>query len=269
MEQHHTITFEGHTLHYRDEGKENKQTIVLIHGFLQNLSIWSSYTLSYMKNMRVIAIDLPGHGYSDCYSDVHTMDFMAKCIMAVLSEAGVEQCVMVGHSLGGYVALAFAERYPFMLKGLCLINSHAFADTEEKKASRLKICQKVQVNRPGFIVDFIPNLFSESRREALSAEIKEIQDQSLDVSEQSIIAAQYGMMQRPSRIALLQRFNKPIFFVIGKNDNRIPIEYAVSQVMEARRGEMLLLEGVGHMAHLEEREYVKIRLSNFVNTCYC
>lgn len=269
MELHHTITFEGRTLHYRDEGRENRQTLVLIHGFLQNLSIWSSYTLSYMKSMRVISIDLPGHGYSDCYSEAHTMEFMAKCVQAVLTNAGVEQCVMVGHSLGGYVALAYAEQYPFMLKGLGLINSHAFTDTEEKRATRMNVCEKVQVNRPSYIVDFIPNLFDNRNRGKLSQEIKEIQDQALDVTTQSIIAAQRGMMQRPSRIALLQRFDKPIFFVIGKNDRRIPIEYAVSQVMETRRGEMLLLEGVGHMAHLEERDYVKTRLSNFVNACYC
>ena len=109
MEQHRTITIEGRTVHYRDEGRENTRTLVLLHGFLQNLDVWSSYVLSYMTRFRVITIDLPGHGLTESFCDVHTMDFMAKTVKSVLNEAGVDQCVMVGHSMGGYVALAFAE----------------------------------------------------------------------------------------------------------------------------------------------------------------
>ena len=101
MEQHRTITVEGRTVHYRDEGRENTRTLVLLHGFLQNLDVWSSYVLSYMNRFRVITIDLPGHGLTESFCDVHTMDFMAKIVKSVLNEAGVDQCVMVGHSMGG------------------------------------------------------------------------------------------------------------------------------------------------------------------------
>ena len=90
MEKHKVIMFENRELHYRDEGREHPQTLVLLHGFLQNLNVWSSFTLTYMRYMRVITIDLPGHGYSATYSDVHTMDFMANAVKAVLDEAGVE-----------------------------------------------------------------------------------------------------------------------------------------------------------------------------------
>ena len=88
MEQHKTIVFEGHTLHYRDEGREHTPTLVLLHGYMQSLDIWSSYILSYMRNMHVLSVDLPGHGYSETFGDVHTMDFMATAVKAVLDDAG-------------------------------------------------------------------------------------------------------------------------------------------------------------------------------------
>lgn len=268
MEKHNTISFEEHTIHYRDEGRENPYTVVLLHGFLQNLNVWSSYTLSYMRDLRVITIDLPGHGYSDCYADTHTMDFMAKCVKAVLTKVGVSNCVMVGHSMGGYVALSFATQFPYMLKGLGLINSHIFADNEAKKQQRRNACIQVGTNRPSYVVDFIPNLFDHSCQNTLAHYIKDLQDQSLEMSAQGITAAQKGMMCRPDYLDTLRKLNCPVLFVHGKNDKRIPIELAAAQAMEAQRAELLLLENVGHMAHLEEREYVKLRLKNFVTSCY-
>ena len=96
MEQHRTIMVDGHTVHYRDEGRDNSKTLVLLHGFLQSLEVWSSYVLTYMHHMRVLTIDLPGHGLTDSFDDVHSMDLMARVVKAVLDEAGVDQCVPRG-----------------------------------------------------------------------------------------------------------------------------------------------------------------------------
>ena len=268
MEQHRTLTVDGRTVHYRDEGRQNTQTLVLLHGFMQNLDVWSSYVLSYMNQLRVITIDLPGHGLTSTFCDVHTTDFMAGIVKEVLNACGVEQCVMVGHSMGGYVAMAFADRYPYCLRGLGLINSHAMADTEERRVARQDVCQQVKANRAGYILGFVPSLFDDSCRAALSKDIKDLQDQCLEVSEASIVAAQRGTAQRPSRIATLAGIDVPVYFIYGKNDPRIPIELAVTQTLLPRRAESLLLGNVAHMAFLEEREYIKPRLLHFVQTCY-
>lgn len=268
MELHRTLSFEGRQLHYRDEGRNHENTVVLIHGFLQNLDVWSSYTLSYMHSLRVISVDLPGHGYSDNFAETHTMDFMARCVKAVLDDAGVDQCVIIGHSLGGYVALAFAEHYPYNLRGLGLIHSHALADSQERQELREEACRRVHTNRAGYILNFIPNLFDSSRRASLAQEIKDLSDQCLETSEQGIIAAQRGMMQRPARLRVLQHIPYPCLFVFGKNDPRLPLELAVSQAMIPAHSEILILDNVAHMAHLEERDYVKPRLFDFINTCY-
>lgn len=260
--------FENRELHYRDEGRENAETLVLLHGFLQSLDVWSSFTLSYMRHMRVIAIDLPGHGYSSTFYDVHTMDFMANAVKAVLDEAGVERCTMAGHSLGGYVALAFASHYNYMLNGLALLHSHAMADDETKRRQRDEVCRQVHINRASFIVDFITNLFDESKREYLASDIKELRDQCLETREAGILAAQRGMKLRTSRIQTLANLQVPVLFVYGKNDKRIPIEVGLSQATIPHRSEVLLLDGVSHMSFMEERDYVKQRLSDFVHQCH-
>jgi len=268
MEQHRTLTVDGRTVHYRDEGRNNTHTLVLLHGFLQNLDVWSSYVLSYLNHLRVITIDLPGHGQTDNFCDVHTTDFMAGIVKEVLNAAGVEQCVMVGHSMGGYVTLAFADRYPYCVKGIGLINSHALADNPAHRESREEVCQTVKENRASYIVNFIPSLFDSSRTAALSQEIKDLCYMCLGTSSAAIIAAQRGMAQRPSRLDVLQRLDVPFYFVYGKNDPRIPIELAVTQTMLPRRSESLLLADVAHMAFIEEREYLKPRLLHFVEGCY-
>ena len=268
MEQHRKIEIDGREVHYRDEGREHQETLVLLHGFLQNLDVWTPYTLHFMRYLRVITIDLPGHGYTQCFSDVHSMDFMAKVVKTVLQEAGVLKCVMVGHSMGGYVALAFADLFPFSLCGLGLLHSHALADIESKKQERLRVCEEVQINRPSYIFRFIPSLFDDSRQMDLAQDIKDLKEQCLETSTQSICAAQKGMMMRPSRLDLLSRLDIPVLSVFGKNDPRLPVELAVSQAMEPKRSEILLLDKVAHMSFIEESEFVRQRILNFVHSCY-
>ncbi|KWW29719.1 MAG: alpha/beta hydrolase [bacterium P3] len=268
MEMHRILNHEGRQLHYRDEGRENSNTLVLLHGFMQNLDVWTSLVLSYMHDMRVITVDLPGHGYSSSYSDIHTMDFMARCVKAVLEYAGVEQCVMMGHSMGGYVALSFAEQYPYALRGLGLLHSHALADDEEKRQQRMNACEQIHRNRSEYILNFIPSLFDQSKQSELEQEIKDLKEQSLETTEQSLIAAEQGMMRRPHHINTLKRLHVPCLFIYGKNDSRLPLEVAVSQAMVPQHSEIMILDHVAHMAHLESREYVRLRIRDFVSVCY-
>ncbi len=263
--EHSIVYFEGKKIHYQDEGRGN--VLVLLHGFLNNLDVWASYIYSYMKEMRVIAIDLPGHGLSDTYDKIHTMEFMADAVKAVLDNVGVEQCVILGHSMGGYVTLAFAEKYPYMLKGFGLLHSQALMDSDSIKENRYRTCEMVKANKASYIVGFIPELFSKENRDLFARDIKDLQDLALDTTIEGIVAAQKGMAMRPSRIHVLSSAQMPIMFIFGKEDSRIPLEIGLSQAMVPQYSETLMLGNVGHMAHIEAREYVKMRVYNFVKSC--
>lgn len=242
--------------------------MVMLHGFLQNLDVWSSFTLTYMRHIRVITIDLPGHGYSESYGEVHTMEFMANAVKAVLDHVGVNKCVMAGHSLGGYVALAFAERYVHRLNGLILLHSHAMPDGEKSLLARDEACRMALNNRAGFIVNFITSLFEEKNRQVYSQEIRELLDQCLETKVESIVAAQRGMKLRKSQMGTLASFPHPMLFIYGKQDRRIPYLWGMTQASMAKHAEIALLENVGHMSFIEERQYVKKRMWDFVNQCY-
>ncbi len=268
MEQHKTIAYEGTIIHYREEGREYANTLVLLHGYLQNLDVWTPYLLSYMRSMHVITIDLPGHGYSGCHGDCHTMEFMADAVHAVLEHQKVRQCVMVGHSMGGYVALAFAEKYPFLVKGLGLLHSHAFADTDEKRELRREECLAVKQNKAGYILNFVSRLFTETNRKQLAKEVKDLSGLCLATTSEGIIAAQNGMAQRPSHIGLLEEIVVPVLFVYGKSDPRISLEIGLSQAMLPACSQVLLIDDVAHMSFIEKEGYVKQIIRQFVENCY-
>ncbi|MBR1792960.1 MAG: alpha/beta hydrolase [Bacteroidales bacterium] len=268
-EVHHKTEFGGRYMHYRDEGRKNTKTIVLLHGLLQNLTVWDELTLKLFREYRVISIDLPGHGYSDLYnSDAHTMEFMARCVNEVLINCGVNDCVIIGHSLGGYVALSYAELFEKNIKGIGLVHALAIADSPEKKESRQKVCEMVKTNRPTYIIQFIPSLFAPCNRMSMAKRIEEMKDQALKMDATSIIAAQMGMIRRKTSIPFLDRTNRPVMFIYGKQDDRIPIEMAAIQATVPQHAEMLMLDNVGHMAHIECPDLVAKWIRNFVDICY-
>ena len=151
------IKFQNKKINFTDEGSGNP--LVLLHGFLGSLEIWKVFSTELSKKYRVICIDLPGHGKTDNFWGIHPMEFIAETVKAVLDELKIEKCVMTGHSMGGYAALSFAEKYPELLQGLCLFHSHAMPDTPEAKINRERAIKAVSLNRKGFINQFIPELF--------------------------------------------------------------------------------------------------------------
>lgn len=126
-----TTIFKKGKVAFSDTGKG--RVVVLLHGFLGSHEIWEQTISNLSKSYRVIAIDLPGHGSTDNFGYVHTMELIAKCIKAVLDKCKVKRYVLIGHSMGGYAALAFADLFPDNISGICLYHSSAYADSEEKK----------------------------------------------------------------------------------------------------------------------------------------
>ena len=243
------IFYKNTKISYSDIGKGT--TIVLLHGFLENKNMWQKFVTDLSPKYRVITIDLLGHGESECLGYVHSMEDNADVVHAVLSELRIRKAIFVGHSMGGYVALAFAELYPQNTKGLVLLNSTARADSEERKANRDRAIKAVKQSFVNFVSLSIANLFSESNRERLSSEIERVKKEALKTPLQGIVASLEGMKIRKDREVLLHLTPYPKLLILGEKDPVLNYEETKEQIVNT--AVKLVAFPDGHMSHIENR----------------
>ena len=224
--------------------------------------MWDKYVSALSKNHRVITIDLLGHGETECLGYVHTMEDQADMIFAVLISLRIRKIVLVGHSMGGYVALAFAELYPDNVKGLFLLNSTSRADSDERKINRDRAIKAVKQNHTNFVRISISNLFSEDNREVLAKEIEKVKLQALKTPLQGIVASLEGMKIRKDREVLLHFAPYPIQLVLGKKDGVLIYDDTIDQI-EGTKVELTTFPD-GHMSHIENEKELKIALLEFL-----
>lgn len=245
---------------YSETGKGT--TVVLLHGFLENQKMWNTFIPELSKKNRVITIDLLGHGATESLGYVHSMEDNADVVYAVLQELKIRKCVLVGHSMGGYVALAFAELYADSVKGIVLLNSTSFADSDERKSNRDRAIKAVKQNYNVFISMSIANLFSEKNRELLLDEIEKVKIEALKTPLQGIVASLEGMKIRKDREVILHFSNYPIMLILGKQDPVLNYDENIIQI-ENTEAKLVTLPD-GHMSHIENFEEVKLSLLNFL-----
>ena len=244
---------------YTDTGKGT--AIVLLHGFLENKAMWDFYIPEFTKKNRLITIDLLGHGESECLGYVHTMEDHANAVHAVLSKLRIRKAVFVGHSMGGYVALAFAELYPEKVKGLVLLNSTARADSQERKRNRDRAVKAVKKSFITFISLSIVNLFSENNRDRLSAEIEKVKKEALKTPIQGIVASLEGMKIRMDREVLLHLTKYPKLMILGEKDPVLPYQETKEQLENTKID--LVSFPDGHMSYIENEDELLIVLLSF------
>ena len=254
------IIYKNTKISFTDQGKGT--AVVLLHGFLENKTMWDKYVSVLTKNHRVITIDLLGHGETECLGYVHTMEDQADMIFAVLISLRIRKIVLVGHSMGGYVALAFAELYPDNVKGLFLLNSTSRADSDERKINRDRAIKAVKQNYTNFVRISISNLFSEDNREVLAKEIEKVKLQALKTPLQGIVASLEGMKIRKDREVLLHFAPYPIQLVLGKKDGVLIYDDTIDQI-EGTKVELTTFPD-GHMSHIENEKELKIVLLEFL-----
>lgn len=240
---------------YTDQGKGD--TIVLLHGFLENSSMWIHLIPELSKSNRVVCIDLLGHGQTGCLGYIHSMEAMAETVEAVLKHLKVDSATFIGHSMGGYVALAYAELFADKMRGLCLMNSSAMPDTEERKQNRDRAILAVKQNYKAFISMSVSNLFAPENRELLIDDIERVKKEALKTPLQGIIAALEGMKIRKNRVHLLQKSNYKKLMIIGRKD---PVLEYNTLIEQTQNTEVKIVEfSDGHMSHIENiREFTYI-----------
>lgn len=254
-----TLLYKKTKISYSDTG--NGTAIVLLHGFLENKKMWKDYVDLFSEKYRVITIDLLGHGESECLGYVHEMEDNAKAVNEVLEHLKIENAVILGHSMGGYVGLAFAELYPEKIQKLVLQNSTSKEDSPEKKLNRTRAIKAVKQNYVSFVSLAIANLFSEINRERLVNEIEKVKTEALKTPLQGIIASLEGMKIRKDRENILKRNLFPVLLILGKKDPVLNYDESLSQI-ENTNVKLVSFED-GHMSHIENKAELKTILLEF------
>jgi pimeloyl-ACP methyl ester carboxylesterase len=262
------ITIAGKKLFYRVSG--NGRPVMLVHGFGETGDVWDKQVAFLKGDYKLIVPDLPGSGQSVIIEDM-SMEGMAETLKAILvAEYSKEPLkggfCLIGHSMGGYVALAFAEKYGEMLNGLGLFHSSAFADTEEKKAARKKGIAFIEEHGAfEFLKTSTPNLFSPGFK-AESPELVDEFVQSLNnFLPESLVLYYESMIKRPDRSAILKKSSTPVLFIMGEFDNAIPLQDGLKQCHLPERAYINILHQSGHMGMMEETDKSNRLLKEFLS----
>ncbi len=249
-------------IRYREVGEG--PVIVLLHGYLESLKIWNGIIDELRDNFRIIAPDLPGHGHSTISEDVQTMESMAKEIKLLLNHLKIEKCFMIGHSMGGYVALAFLELYPNMLSGLSLFHSSPFADTEEKKQNRNSEIELLKKGEKEQLLDsHMRKIFATENVEKFPKKIIKLKERAQKPQTDFIISVIEGMKNRTDKTQVLKNTSLPVQYIIGAKDNFISMDI-LDKIQLPILSEIVVLENSGHMGMYEEKKKSAKVIQDFI-----
>lgn len=256
------FVYKNTKISYSSTGKGT--TLLFLHGFLENKSLWDEVSSGFTDRYRVISVDLLGHGESECLGYVHTMEDQADMLFALISHLRLRKIHIIGHSMGGYVALAFAELYPENVKSISLVNSTSRADSDERKINRDRAIDLVKKNHKIFIRLATQHLFDQDTHKRIPEKIENFTNQALETSLQGVIASLQGMKIRIDREALLYFGPYPKQIIAGTKDTIMK----VNDIEDETEGTDVNFTTIncGHVAPLESPDEVIEKLKSFYKT---
>lgn len=245
---------------------DKKSVLVFLHGFAESSAIWAEFTRNCPPEYEILAPNFPGYGnQEEPPVPDYSMEALAEFVKDELDQAGIQQAILIGHSTGGYVALAFAEKYPARVAGLCLFHSSAQADSEEKKANRDKNISFVE--RHGvikFMETFIRPLFADANEETMMPCWRQLEEIGAATSQASVVGGMRAMRDRPDRTEVLRKATFPVLFIVGKEDAAVPLATSLEQVALPPVSTALFLERVGHVGFFERPQATRRAVLDFV-----
>lgn len=257
-------TCKGIPIHISDS-KQGETTLLLLHGYLETLYVWEDFISPLLPELRIISIDLPGHGLSGSHKESNDVDFCADIAEAVLDTCKVEKAFIMGHSMGGYIAIEAVKRHPLRFKGLILMHSRPNADTDEKRADREREISLIKKSKLQMIVKMgIPKMFAPENLRRMDEKIREIVEIAETHDPEGIVASLRGLGKREDNLDFLKGYTLPLLLFFGKSDCHIPIEKANLLIGYLPKAEILMLEHSGHNGFLEEPPIVQKKILEFL-----
>jgi len=251
------LTFEEH-----GAGKP----IVLLHAFPLSRKMWQPQIKALTaKNCRVILPDLRGFGESHNFSDINSMEDMAKDIAELLDVLKIERAIIGGLSMGGYVLFDLFRLFPEKFAALVLCDTNFAADTDEKRNSRFDLIEKIEKNGAQSLVEeMLPNLISEHTKTNNQVLMNALKKTFAEVNPKAAVAALRGMAQRKDNSNVLDSVSLPTILIFGKEDKITNLEIAKKMHQKISNSTLILLENAGHYSNLEQPEQFNLALTNFV-----
>lgn len=254
-----TITYKDTEVFYTVEGEG--KPVVFLHGFLENHTIFNNIAPD-LDGVKAIKVDLPGHGKTPALPGDNTMDEMATIVHKILQAAGENSAYLVGHSMGGYVALAFAKKFTTQTTGVFLMNSTPYPDTEERKKLRMHGVKVALKNYRPLVSMSVANLFSNESRAQFPDEIEQAKQEALKTPEEGYVASQKGMMQREDLVSFWKKATFEKAMLLGEKDTLIDA-FALKNEFLGENVDVTITDG-GHMSYIENLETVNKSLKKFL-----
>lgn len=250
---------------YGNPPREGGEALLLLHGYMGSLEVWEKFAAPLAKKIYTITLDLPGHGLSGAHPEVNSMELMAD----VAHEACLKLCAgkvaVVGHSMGGYVALALAKKRPALVSRLCLMHSTPTPDAEEKMLQRDREIELIAAGKKELLASqSLPLMFAADNVSRLYEPLADLETCALIADDAGTIASLRGVKAREDMSDFLKAFDKPLLFVFGKKDRRIPWETAKALMERFPHAQTLVLENSGHAGFIEEEEATLAAVATFV-----
>ncbi|MGO3183951.1 MAG: alpha/beta fold hydrolase [Aequorivita sp.] len=241
-----TLHYKNTPIHFETFGKG--PAIILLHGFLESSIMWKPLLPQLSKHNFVITLNFPGHGESGVISEIHSMELMAEVVDQILKHLEISSAIFVGHSMGGYVTMAYAELFPEKIEKLILLNSTPAADSEEKKENRNRALKVIDQNASAFISMAITNLFAATSHKKFSAEIETLKKQANSFPLEGIKAAVKGMRDRKDRTEVLKNFEKEKYSILSEKDPLLIID-ETKELAERCDSQVITIAGGHHSTY--------------------
>ena len=264
------LDYGGKKIFYRIGGKG--LPVVFIHGFGEDGNVWKNQ-IDFLENkFHLIVPDLPGSGKSEMIDDM-TMEGMSEVIKKICDSesyqvppSGGFRGAVIGHSMGGYIALAFAEKYPAYLNGFGLFQSTSYPDTEDKKAARRKGIEFIKAHGAfEFLKTSVPNLFSELTKQERPALVEQFLNSLHNFKAEALVSYYEAMMKRPDRREVLKNLNVDVLLIAGEYDSAVPLNDCLQQAVLPGKLYFHILKKSGHMGMLEQAENSNRLLEDYLN----
>lgn len=261
--QEKSIQFQNAHIVYRVIGKG--KPVMLLHGFGEDSTVWQSQIEALKNQYQLIVPDIPGSGKSASVPNAD-IDTYAELVKKICDEEQIAQLhSLIGHSMGGYITLAVAEKFAALLNSFSLFHSSAFADTEEKKQTRKKAIEFIkEKGAHPFLKTSTPGLFTQTYKDQHADKVEALIELGKAFSNDALIQYYEAMIARPDRTAVLKNYPNPILFIIGEHDQAIPFESSLQQCHLPAQSHVHILRQSAHMGMWEEPEKANTILADFL-----